>query len=208
MEIPLQITFRNLKPSPRIESWLQEEVAKLELFYPRIMSCHVTVEMPHHHHKNGSHYQVRIDITVPGGEIYVGREPNTNKRLRDTRIGRLEKQMEVGVPHKILRMAIDDAFRSAGRKLQDYARRQGGQTKLHEPMLPAIVDRLFMDDGYGFLKTEDDRDIYFHKNSVLNGGFSKLKKGMVVRFVEEQGEKGAQATSVHLAEKRHKHIAA
>lgn len=50
--------------------------------------------------------------------------------------------------------------------------------------------------GYGFIITPDDREIYFHENSIINRDFKSLKEGMEVRFVEEKGEKGPQASSV------------
>ena len=60
----------------------------------------------------------------------------------------------------------------------------------------AIVSALFPEKGYGFLTTPDGREFYFHKNSVLHDKFKNLKIGMKVRFVEELGEKGAQASTV------------
>ena len=49
-----------------------------------------------------------------------------------------------------------------------------------------------------FSRSADGLEIYFHRNSVLNGGFAKLEPGMKVSFVEEQGEKGPQASTVKL----------
>jgi ribosome-associated translation inhibitor RaiA len=46
MEIPLQITFRNMPPSQAIEDNIREKASKLESFYDRIMSCRVIVEAP------------------------------------------------------------------------------------------------------------------------------------------------------------------
>ena len=57
----------------------------------------------------------------------------------------------------------------------------------------------FRTQGYGFLETPGGREIYFHKNSVLDGGFGRLKIGTAVRFAEEEGEKGPQASTVRLA---------
>lgn len=48
------------------------------------------------------------------------------------------------------------------------------------------------------LTSVDGREIYFHKNSVLSGAFPRLKIGTTVRFAEERGEKGPQATSVRI----------
>jgi cold shock CspA family protein len=46
------------------------------------------------------------------------------------------------------------------------------------------------------LETADRREIYFHRSSVLDGGFDRLKIGVEVRFAEELGEEGPQASTV------------
>ena len=49
----------------------------------------------------------------------------------------------------------------------------------------AIVTQLFTEEGYCFLRTIDVyREIYFHKNSVLNNNFERLTVGTGVRYVE------------------------
>jgi cold shock CspA family protein len=60
------------------------------------------------------------------------------------------------------------------------------------------VKAIFRDDGYGFLESQDGRDIYFHENSVLNGDFDKLDTGSEVTYAEEMGAKGPQASSLRL----------
>ncbi len=62
----------------------------------------------------------------------------------------------------------------------------------------ATVARLDPSGEFGFLETADGREIYFHRNSVLNGGFARLAVGSRVTFAEELGEKGAQASTVRL----------
>jgi len=59
-----------------------------------------------------------------------------------------------------------------------------------------IVSTLFPERGYGFLTTTDGKEFYFHKNSVLGDKFKNLRIGTKVRFVEELGEKGPQASTV------------
>ena len=56
--------------------------------------------------------------------------------------------------------------------------------------------RIYPDQGFGFLETADGREVYFHRSSVLNGGFDRLAIGTEVRFAEEPGEKGPQASTV------------
>jgi cold shock CspA family protein len=95
-------------------------------------------------------------------------------------------------------LAIDDAFKAAGRRLQDYARRQRGDIKGRALLPEARVSKLLPQEGYGFLTSDDGREIYFHKNSVLGRAFPRLKVGTTVRFAEEAGEKGPQASTVHI----------
>jgi cold shock CspA family protein/ribosome-associated translation inhibitor RaiA len=201
MQSPLQITFRNITPSATIEEWVRTEADKLDSFYTRVMGCRVAIEVPHRHHRKGSPYHIRIELTVPGEEIVVKREPSLSHRARQLGETDIKKHLEVRTPHKNLRAAINDAFRAAGRRLQDYARRQRGDVKSHPSLQVARVGKILQDQGYGFLTSGDGRGIYFHKNSVLNGAFSHLKVGTRVSFVEELGEKGPQASTVRTISK-------
>ena len=55
---------------------------------------------------------------------------------------------------------------------------------------------MFPEGGYGFIATPEGRELYFHRNSVLEPGFDQLEVGTEVRFDEEMGEQGPQATTV------------
>ena len=204
MEIPLKVTFRNMPPSKAVEDNIRERATKLDFFYDRIMRCEVIVEAPHRHHHKGKAYQVRIDLTVPGGELVINRSP---RRLSAARAAPLEESpLEMAenhepskhAAHEDVYVAIRDAFNAAGRKLQDHARRKRGKVKAHEGAPLARVVRLFPSEEYGFIKTADGREVYFHKNSVLTPGFDKLAVGSEVAFAEEMGEKGPQATTVRV----------
>jgi cold shock CspA family protein/ribosome-associated translation inhibitor RaiA len=197
-KFPLQVTFRNVEPLPAMELKIRSEAAKLETFYERIMGCRVSIESPHRHHREGSPYHVRIDLTVPGGELVVKHEPSLRTRARRLGETAMKKHSEARDPHKNLRQAISNAFKAAARRLQDYARRQRGDIKHRESRPVARVSRLFADEGYGFLTTADAREVYFHKDSVLNRAFGRLKVGSIVSFAEEQGEKGPQASTVRI----------
>jgi cold shock CspA family protein/ribosome-associated translation inhibitor RaiA len=201
MEIPLQITFRNMAPSEAVESAIRDKAFKLDSFYDRILSCRVVVEAPHRRHRKGKAYQVRIDLSVPGTELVINRAP---KRLKTTKSLASEKELvEVHEPskhaaHADIYVAIRDAFNAAGRKLQDFGRRQSGAVKPHNGQPRGRVTRLFPEAGYGFLETSEGRMIYFHSHSVLQPGFDRLDVGSTVYFIEEEGEKGPQASTVQL----------
>jgi ribosome-associated translation inhibitor RaiA len=141
MEV-LQITFRNMKSSSIVEEWIREEAGKLETFYHQITGCRVAVEVPHRHHVNGSPYHVRIDLTLPGGELVIKREADLSSRVRRGGEEGPRKRLEVETPHKNLRLAINDAFKAAARRVQDYARRQRGDVKLHRPLSRARARRV------------------------------------------------------------------
>jgi ribosomal subunit interface protein len=106
MENPVQVTFRGILRSPALEDYVRQRAAKLGTFFDRITGCHVTLEAPHPHHRHGRQYRVIIDLTVPGGELVVGRTPD-------------ERSL-----HEDMYAAIDDAFDDAGRVLQDHVQKQ------------------------------------------------------------------------------------
>jgi cold shock CspA family protein/ribosome-associated translation inhibitor RaiA len=174
-----------MEPSPSIESEIRDKAAQLEEFFDRITACTVVVEAPHHHHQQGNLYHVRVRIAVPRKEIVVDREPSAHHA------------------HEDLHVTIRDAFKEARRQLQDYAREIRGDVKVHETPPHGQIVKLFPEEGYGFITTPDGREIYFHANSVLDVPFDELAIGSEVRFVEEAGDKGPQATSVRLVGRHH-----
>lgn len=109
MQTPLQITIRDVEHSAALETHIRDKAEKLGEFFARIMSCHVVVEMPHKHHRQGKQFNVRIDIGVPGGEIVVNKDTNEDVYI-----------------------ALRDAFDAAKRQLEDHARKVRGDVKNHE----------------------------------------------------------------------------
>ncbi|HLN97533.1 MAG TPA: HPF/RaiA family ribosome-associated protein [Pyrinomonadaceae bacterium] len=201
MIIPLQISFRNMKPSEAVENRVREEVSKLETFYQGIMRCRVEVGLPHKHHRKGDLFHVRIDLTAPGVELVVKKEPSLQASLRRGDAAKHAKSHEPNAAHKDVFVVIRDAFKEARRQLQDYARRLRGQTKTHVLKPSARVSQIFPEEGYGFLETADGNEIYFDKNSVVNDAFNRLAIGNKVTFSEELGEKGVQASTIRPSDK-------
>ena len=184
MQLPLQITFRDVEASDAIEARIKENTDRLERFYDRITGCRVVVASSTRRGHKGRLYQIGIDLTVPGGEIVVNRDPGQNRA------------------HEDVYVAIRDAFRAAKRQLEDHVRRQSGhRTKAHPAPHYGQVARIFDAEGYGFIATPDRGDIYFHRNAVVEGGWEKLDVGVPVRFTEAMGEEGPHALNVAPHEK-------
>jgi len=185
MRIPLEISYRGVEKTEPIEALLHEKCAKLERYCDHINSCRISIEKPQEHQTSGNPYRVRLDITIPPGKEIAVIKGNGK-----------------GDMHKELHAVIRDAFDAARRQVQKINDKQNREVKLHtDNIAQAIVNKIFPDDGYGFLKTLDGRNVYFHQHSVLHDDFSRLAIGTSVRFVEEIGEKGPQATSVQIIDK-------
>jgi len=186
MQVPLQITFRNLGSSPAIEENIRAKMAHLERFSDRITACHVVIEGRNHRHRQGTLYNCAIHLDLPGRNISVGH------------VGPKDHA------HEDVYVAIRDAFNAAARSLEDHTRILRGDVKVHIPPLHGKVARL-NPDGYGFIELVDGQEIYFHANSVLNGGFAHLALGQEVRLAvdEKEGEKGPQASMVAPLGKHH-----
>ena len=185
MQIPLNITFRDMEPSPAVEARIREKMMSLERFHDRITRCEVIIEMPHQHRHKGKLYHVRIHMTVPSGELIVSKDTHDRHE------------------HEDVYVAIRDAFRAARRQLEDLSRRRRGDVKTHESPPYGRVTKLFPDDDYGIIVTPDGREVYFHRNAVVDEDFDSLELNNEVRFVEETGEEGPQASTVKVVGKHH-----
>jgi cold shock CspA family protein/ribosome-associated translation inhibitor RaiA len=205
MILPLQVTFRNLPHSDAIEAMVREQASILDRYCNHIMGCRVMIEVPHRHLQEGMHHHVSVCLTVPGGEIVVKRQPSLHSRQQDIQEEGLTKEGDIEQSHKHLQVAVREAFDKVRRRLQDYARRQRLDVKTRVRKPRGRVCRLYPEDGYGYIEARDGGEIYFHRNSVLLGDFDYMKMGSPVSFVEEQGERGPQASSVALLRKHRRH---
>jgi len=181
MQTPIEIDFQGLASVPTVHDAIADRVARLEQRYGRLTACRVVLKAPGPHHQTGGLYEVNIRLALPNGrEVNIGRTAQADER------------------HSDLTFAINDAFKRARRRLQDHARRLQGQVKHHEEQPIGTVTKLDEKGEFGFLESSDGREIYFHRNSVLDSGFSHLAVGSRVIFAEEMGEKGPQASTVKL----------
>jgi cold shock CspA family protein len=181
MQTPPEIEFQGMTGTPEIQDTIEKHVAELEQRWGRITACRVVLKGAGRHHRKAGLYEVHIRLALPDGrEVNVERTPPADDR------------------HSDLTFAINDDFKHARRQLQDQVRRAQGQVKHHAGPSIGTVLRIDPSGEFGFLETSDGQEVYFHRNSVLADGFSRLTVGSRVTFAEEPGDKGAQATTVKL----------
>src|SRR5262245_20788210 len=112
MQVPLEITFHNIDPSPAIEAKVRRKARWLERYFGRVTSCRVVIEAPHRHHNKGNHYHVKVFMSLPGGHVVTA-----------------SRDADQGHAHEDLYAAVHDAFEAARRQLQDTADKMSGKVK-------------------------------------------------------------------------------
>ncbi len=185
MQLPLEITWRGTEPRPHLNTFIRRRAAHLNRFADRINRCSVVIERQHEHPQLGSGWRVRLEMTLPPGHQIVVAKESWQGTVRDD-----------------LYSVVKDAFGAARRQIKRLSEvRRGGVKRHFEQELEGIITRL-LPQGYGFLTTNEGREIYFHKNAVVEMDFEDLKLGMGVALNEQPGEKGPQASSVRVVDRR------
>ncbi|HUQ26443.1 MAG TPA: HPF/RaiA family ribosome-associated protein [Burkholderiales bacterium] len=177
----MQVIFHDVQRSQWVEDYITERAARLARFAADITSCRVTLSQEQASRHKGNRYSVLVEVRVP---------PQHDLAVR--------KQKDVLDMQQQLPALINLAFGAVERQLKKISELRRHEEKAHNGQPHGMVERLF-DEGYGFIRAlEDNRQFYFHRNSVLHGDFERLAVGAEVRFNPEEGEKGPQASSVQL----------
>jgi len=187
MQVPLEISYRGLDKTPDLEKLIREHVTKLEKVCDHMTSCRLAIETSQQNLRSGHPFRVRIDMKVPPGHELVV----------------VKTQGAKSDAHDPLHAVIREAFSAARRQLIALTEKQRGEVKIHpEQQMQAVVVRLFRDDGYGFIRDgADGHEVYFHRNSVVADDWDRLEVGTGVRYVEQPGDKGPQASTVQIVSK-------
>lgn len=185
MQIQPEIKFHGVDRSPWVETYIGERVQRLERFAEGITSCHVTLAQEQASHTKGNRYSVMVEVRLP---------PNNDLAVR--------KMKDIRDMPAQLPALINLAFGAIERQLKKAAAlRREERLRADGEQPHGMVEKLFA-EGYGFIRTVDDnRQYYFHRNSVLHDDFDRLAVGTEVRFSAEEGDKGPQASSVQIVSK-------
>ena len=187
MSNPIQIVFHGMRASPFLSHKVRGYVSSLIERYPRVVGVRVVFDRPHRHHRKGNLYSVRVDVRIPGKQLIVSRAPDQHKS------------------HFDMHVALHDAFDELYRELSvlDSRRRANDRLQLENLKLGfgRVVKKFeptIKKAGFGFIQCQDGREIYFNEKSIVNRAFSQVKKGTRVRFKEESGQQGPQASTVYI----------
>ncbi len=169
----LRTEARNVEMTPRWRDRIEQGVAKLDKQY-HLIHARVTLTKNPHHKKKDDVAEVVMVLGVAGATITARKAEKTFEE------------------------ALDAAFLAAARELADRRdNKRATGIRTGAPPLVGTVDRVFSDDGYGFIILEDGQRVYFHRNAVHGVEFDQLDEGMTVALNIEDGEKGLQATTVN-----------
>ena len=104
-----QITYRGMDHSPVLDAHIRDHTRKLLSFHPHITMCHVIVDERDRHKSKGNHFEIRVDLHVPGREIVAS--------LKE---------------HEDPYVALNQAFDAVMRQLEEDLERKRRQVKRHD----------------------------------------------------------------------------
>jgi cold shock CspA family protein/ribosome-associated translation inhibitor RaiA len=172
--LDLHIEGQNVEVLPEWRAKIEEEFDRLQNHYFQpVLHARATIIGTRHHHLGA--FEVHLAVTVEGDTITI------------TRQGEF-------VPPLLV-----EAFDVLDRRLLERSHILQRETKVHEEhSLTGKVSRFFPEDEYGFILTEDGLEVYFHVNALKKGKAGDLRPGTTVKFGQEAGEKGPQASWVQV----------
>ena len=168
MDIEIQTQHVDMQSDWR--TLIDERLARLGERYPELIRVHVTLKHGPHHLRGTE--EVDIVATYPGATLCAAKK---------------EEQMRDAV-HAAL-----DAFE---RELAAHHEKRRHFGKSPGPRASGTIASLFTDRGYGFIRTDEGEEIYFHRNALHELDFASLPLGLPVELEVESGERGPQASRV------------
>jgi len=172
----LKIEARNVELRKGWQVKIQEEKEKLVRHYPNfVLHLRVSIEATAHHKEGG--FEVKLVASVPNDTVVVTRQGES------------------------VRPTLTESFDVLTLQLKEIQRKKRkGKKNPSSNAAPTegvgVIRKLSPHESYGFITSIDQRDIYFHENSLKNIEMDELTEGDSVVFGESYGDKGPQATWV------------
>ena len=76
-----------------------------------------------------------------------------------------------------------------------------GRTKVRSrtpagPKVRGRIKKMVRDRGFGFIRGEDGKEVFFHRSGLSSGDYDVLNEGDAVEYVVQEGPRGARAEQV------------
>ncbi len=174
----LKIEARNVELRKGWQTKIEEEQAKLIRHYPNfVLHLRVSIEATAHHKEGG--FEIKMVASVPNDTVVVSRRGEA------------------------VRAVLTESFDVLTLQLKEIQRKKRKSKKNPQHVMPTdssgIIRKVSPNESYGFITSSDERDIYFHENSLKDLSMDDLSEGDSVIFGESQGDKGPQASWVRPA---------
>ena len=176
----LKVEARNVELKKGWQMKIDEEKEKLLRNYPSyVLHLRVVIEATTHHKEGG--YEVKLVTSVPNDTLVVSKKG------------------------EVVRPLLIEAFDVLTLQLKEKLRKKRKVKKAVEtPLEPdkvGVINMVSPHESYGFIRSFDHREIYFHENALKNTTIDSLAEGDSVLYGETFGDKGPQASWVRLANK-------
>ena len=175
----LKIEAKNLDLRKSWQEKIDEERAKLIRHYASlVLHLRVTIEATPGYKEGG--YEVRLVATVPNDTVAV-------KRWGES-----------------VRPLLVEAFDVLGGQLKEIVKKKQNHKAgkvlgaAGDGRITGIVRKIFPEEAYGFIVTDDKLDVFFHANALRDVEMNDINEGDEVLFAMEEGDKGPQATWVRV----------
>ena len=182
MQTPINIQFHQMEKSEAVTARLKDKTYELEKKFGQFISCHIIIEQDNKNQNQGRLFKIKINLNLPKKEIIVNNQKDDD-----------------------IFVVVRDAIASLTRQLEDHDRKRHdsrvGHGKIHDKILSGQVIKLFKEEDYGFILSNDD-EYYFSATNVHGADFNHIKLGDEVKFIEIVADEGLQAHRVSLP-KRH-----
>jgi cold shock CspA family protein/ribosome-associated translation inhibitor RaiA len=169
----LEISAQHTEVHPRWRQMIDRQLTKLNGKGATLLRLHVTLVHSTHHIRGDE--EVRLLATMPRRVLRVHK---SRANIGD---------------------AIRAAFAALAKEIEVDAALRRSPDRSYGPHFTGTISQLFGGRGYGFIRTPEDQEVYFHRDVLHNLVFTELREGQEVQFDVEQGDKGPQAARVYPA---------
>ncbi len=174
----LKVETRNVDLRKGWRTKIDEEKEKIiRHFAGFVLHLRVSIEGTAHHKEGG--YELKLVASVPNDTVVVAKKGEN--------VGPL----------------LVEAFDVLALQLKEIQRKKrqtkkGSDAASDDGARQGVIRKILLDASYGFIVSQDAREIYFHENALKDVSLDALNEGDEVMYGESQGDKGPQASWVRV----------